>query len=116
MFSAACGSIPLLTMLVEDFGVPVNAMVTPAVCLDCDPVCLRSECPHKHGIGMETALMSAALSNQGHVAEFLCSLHADVNAQNEVRRVQSGSGGSLSIVSPWHSHGLIDGLCACACV
>ena len=48
-------------------------------------VCLMSRCGLGHGIGMETALMSAALSGQRGVAELLCLRGAVVAVQNEVR-------------------------------
>ena len=84
LYAASSGSLSVLTSLLLDHHVPINSLVTPGVCLDCDPICLMSECRSSHGIGMETALMAAALSGQKAVAEALCSRGADVNVQNEV--------------------------------
>ena len=85
LYAAASGSAPLITALLDDFGVSVNAMVHPGVCVDCDPVCLMSACRHGHGIGKETALMSAALSGHWDMIDLLCASGAEVNLQNEVR-------------------------------
>ena len=85
LYAAACGSEPLVETLLDEFNVPMDAMVAPAVCLDCDPVCLKLACTAKHGVGMETALMSAALSGQEAMVRWLCRRGVDVNAQNEVR-------------------------------
>ena len=87
LYAAAAGSTALITSLLDDFKVPIDTLLVPAVCLDCDPICLMSECRSSHGIGMETALMAAALSGRSEVVEMLCSRGADVNVQNEVSHV-----------------------------
>ena len=84
LYAAASGSKDLVARLLDEFHVPINSVILPGVCLDCDPVCLKSQCTHGHGVGMETALMSAALSDQAEIAEMLCSRGASVNVQNEV--------------------------------
>ena len=88
LYAAGAGSVTLTTTLLDDYHVPINTLVSPGVCLDCDPICLTSECAADHSIGMETALMAAALSGRDDVVELLCSRGADVNVQNEVRQSQ----------------------------
>ena len=78
--------------LLDHLAVPLDTMVKPGICLDCSPVCLLAECPRDHGVGMETALMAAALSAQWVVVDLLLGRGANVDAANEVRSIVQNCG------------------------
>ena len=70
--------------MLDEFGVGVDTLAYPGICLDCDPVVEASGCKGGHGIGKETALMSACLSGQVDMVRYLLERGANVNAANEV--------------------------------
>jgi hypothetical protein len=90
VYAAGLGSVTMIDLLLDDFGVDVDALVDPAVCLDCDPMRVVEFCDAGHGIGCETALMSACMGGQVAAVEALCSRGASTNVQNEVCVVRVG--------------------------
>ena len=84
LFGAGTGSVSLVSLLLDEFGVSVDTLTYPGVCLDCDPIVESSGCREGHGIGKETPLMSACLSGQVDMVKYLLGRGANVNAANEV--------------------------------
>jgi hypothetical protein len=92
LYASALGSVGLVTMLLDEFHVAVDALAQPLVCFDCDPMRLASQCQDgSHGIGSESALISASLAGHAEVVEVLCKRGANPNVQNEVRRGLCGA-------------------------
>jgi hypothetical protein len=85
VYFAGRGSVTMVKELLDEYGVDKNALLSPGICLDCDPLRLVDACGEQHGIGSETALMAACLSGHLSVVELLCDRSVDVNARNEVR-------------------------------
>jgi hypothetical protein len=85
VFLAGVGSASGVAALLDDYGVDKNALLSPGICLDCNPPRWVDACGEQHGIGSETALMAACLSGHLSVVELLCDRSVDVNARNEVR-------------------------------
>lgn len=85
LFGAGTGGIGLVSLLLDECRVPIDTLAYPGVCLDCDPIVECSSCREGHGIGKETALMSACLSGQVSMVDYLLKRGASVNVANEVR-------------------------------
>lgn len=84
VYFASCGSVAMVSCMLDSFGVDVDVLTLPGVCVECSPRCPVQHCGRGHGLGSQSMLMAACLFQAEDAVRLLCSRGAALDLRNEV--------------------------------